>query len=239
MSLFASLLPSVGKAVVGGIAGKIFGGGKPQRTSNSVDYKKLVRSAQAAGFNPLTALRNGGAGQYVADAIGQGIDTYFNRDQVAADKELQRLEIDLRKEELTELRNRNQSIAKGADYGYRIPQKPSLVVGDARDVSQDLNGDGVLPRSRGSGPTSGPTHAGYLEPPARDIYNLYVEVYDSQTGHWITIPNPDLMDAGPVESAYAMGILGAADIAQNGLGLGGVGSIPTFNQSKRKTRPRK
>ena len=34
---------------------------KNEEVVNRVDYKRMVRDAEAAGFNPLTALRNGGA----------------------------------------------------------------------------------------------------------------------------------------------------------------------------------
>ncbi|TLX08081.1 hypothetical protein [Rhizobium sp. MHM7A] len=51
------------------LLGGLFGSKKPKKektqttTTNvsSVDYQKMVDSARAAGFNPLTALRNGGA----------------------------------------------------------------------------------------------------------------------------------------------------------------------------------
>lgn len=40
----------------------MFGGSdKDQTVTNRVDYKRMVKDAEAAGFNPLTALRNGGA----------------------------------------------------------------------------------------------------------------------------------------------------------------------------------
>nr|WP_321483031.1 hypothetical protein [uncultured Cohaesibacter sp.] len=45
-----------------GFASKLFGSKEKTHTvSNTVDYKALVRNAEAAGFNPLTALRNGGS----------------------------------------------------------------------------------------------------------------------------------------------------------------------------------
>lgn len=46
-----------------GLLGKIFGSDKEQQSSR-VDYKQLVADAEAAGFNPLTALRAGGAAGY-------------------------------------------------------------------------------------------------------------------------------------------------------------------------------
>ena len=46
------------------ILGRVLGGGK-QETTSSVDYVKLVKNAEKAGFNPLTALRNGGAAGFM------------------------------------------------------------------------------------------------------------------------------------------------------------------------------
>lgn len=56
-----------------------------------VDYAKLRRDAEAAGFNPLTALMAGGgagyqrdfnpamsSGQFIAEAVVRGLDTAFN-----------------------------------------------------------------------------------------------------------------------------------------------------------------
>lgn len=55
------------------------------------------------------------------------------------------------------------------------------------------------------------------QPPKSESYNLYVDVYDQKTRRWVQIPNPDLMDAGPVEMATGMATIGAADAAQNGV----------------------
>lgn len=44
-----------------GAVGSLFGGSKKQETTSSVDYKKMAREATEAGFNPLTAIRNGGS----------------------------------------------------------------------------------------------------------------------------------------------------------------------------------
>lgn len=46
-------------SLIGGIGA--LGGGGSNEVVNRVDYKRLVKDATAAGFNPLTALRNGGA----------------------------------------------------------------------------------------------------------------------------------------------------------------------------------
>lgn len=43
-----------------GLIGSLFGK-KKQKTESTVNYQQMVASAEAAGFNPLTALRNGGS----------------------------------------------------------------------------------------------------------------------------------------------------------------------------------
>lgn len=49
--------------ILSGIAGigGLFKKDKPQKVENEVDYVKMVKNAEAAGFNPLTAIRNGGS----------------------------------------------------------------------------------------------------------------------------------------------------------------------------------
>lgn len=44
-----------------GLLGSIFGGKKKQKVETTIDYRKMAASAAAAGFNPLTAIRNGGS----------------------------------------------------------------------------------------------------------------------------------------------------------------------------------
>lgn len=45
-----------------GLVGSLIGGkDKPQTVTSHVDYARMVRDAEAAGFNPLTAIRNGGS----------------------------------------------------------------------------------------------------------------------------------------------------------------------------------
>lgn len=52
----------IGELITGGLGliGSLFGK-KKQTTTSSVDYQKMVNEASAAGFNPLTAIRNGGS----------------------------------------------------------------------------------------------------------------------------------------------------------------------------------
>lgn len=41
--------------------GSLFGKGEEQKTTTEVDYVKMAANAEKAGFNPLTAIRNGGS----------------------------------------------------------------------------------------------------------------------------------------------------------------------------------
>lgn len=76
MAIFEALIGGA-TTLLGGLFGK-----KKQKTETTIDYVKMAREAQKAGFNPLTALRNGGSAGFtstvhhpglsgVADAVGQ------------------------------------------------------------------------------------------------------------------------------------------------------------------------
>ncbi|RUW86529.1 hypothetical protein EOA35_35565, partial [Mesorhizobium sp. M8A.F.Ca.ET.023.01.1.1] len=49
----------------GSLLSGLFGGGD-QETTSHVDYKRMVTDAEAAGFNPLTAIRNGGSAGFTS-----------------------------------------------------------------------------------------------------------------------------------------------------------------------------
>ncbi|UIB81374.1 DNA pilot protein [Flyfo microvirus Tbat2_88] len=54
--MFGGIL-SAGASLLGGL----FGGKKKQTTTTEIDYVKMAKNATKAGFNPLTAIRNGGS----------------------------------------------------------------------------------------------------------------------------------------------------------------------------------
>ena len=47
----------------GSILGSLFGG-KKEKSENQINYKDMAKDAEEAGFNPLTAIRNGGSAGY-------------------------------------------------------------------------------------------------------------------------------------------------------------------------------
>jgi hypothetical protein len=102
-----------------------------QRANQFVD---LRAAAEKGGFNPLTALMaTGGSGfqpqpqgpklgtgDFIADALSRGADSYFNTIDRKAIEETDNLRREMMREELKDLKRRN-TIPKGG-YGYSIPK---------------------------------------------------------------------------------------------------------------------
>ena len=128
MSILGSI---IGPAI--GALGSVLGGRKT--TKSSVDYVALRKNAEKAGFNPLTALQNGGSAGFarvsgppalssteaIANVLGTAADTWFNRDKVAADAEKEALELALMRQELANLQKPSE-VVRDRDFGYSIPQ---------------------------------------------------------------------------------------------------------------------
>lgn len=94
--------------------GSLFGGDDDdeEKTETTIDYKKMARMAEQAGFNPLTAIRNGGSAGFTTtthpglsamdrfgsafQTIGNALASYDARSDERADLELriQRAELD-------------------------------------------------------------------------------------------------------------------------------------------------
>ncbi|MER8365964.1 hypothetical protein [Mesorhizobium sp. M1378] len=101
-------LISAGASLIGGLFGD------DEETTTTVDYDAMVRNAEKAGFNPLTAIRNGGsagfttthhpalsAGSFISDALGKvgnAISSYDPTAKATAD-----LEYKIRQETLANL----------------------------------------------------------------------------------------------------------------------------------------
>jgi hypothetical protein len=121
-AIVTSAIPSL----IGGIFGK-----KKQQTTTRVDYQYIRNAASKAGFNPLTALKNGGwanatttqpnlsAGQFVSEAMQRGLDTWFNREERAQDRELRAINLELARAELAQLNNTAATLA-GRGFGYDV-----------------------------------------------------------------------------------------------------------------------
>lgn len=130
MGLFSSILGAVAGPIIG-----LFGKKKekPQKTTTTsyVDYAKMARDAQAAGFNPLTALRNGGSAGFsstvttapalssgsfsggVGEALANGISAWASYDPMAEKKA--DLEYQLVQEQLKTVQRMNRQERKSFD----------------------------------------------------------------------------------------------------------------------------
>lgn len=162
MSILGSI---IGPAI--GALGSVLGGRKT--TKSSVDYVALRKNAEKAGFNPLTALQNGGSAGFarvsgppalssteaIANVLGTAADTWFNRDKVAADAEKEALELALMRQELANLQKPSE-VVRDRDFGYSIPQVTTST-GSAHDAPSPPLAS-RLPVSSGSPVLHGPVN---------------------------------------------------------------------------------
>lgn len=190
--LFGASTSTVGGALAAGIGTSLVSGllqkDQKQITQNTVDYEQMRASAEAAGFNPLTALKNGGtagfststttvpalsSSQAIKQAIGKGVETWFNRDQIMRDAERDRLELDLMRAELKGI-NEASAVVRDRDFGYSIPhavQKAGVdYAAPSRPALAPVSGHGVGPDASvaGGGPSSRVAGADIAHSPSWD-----------------------------------------------------------------------
>lgn len=185
---------SIGGAIGSAIDGRSRGG---NTTTSRTNFKQLRDDAEAAGFNPLTALRStGGAGnvttitnpilgskKLIGDIIGGGISAAIDFDPF--EKERQNKREDLQDQLLAAELQRIQA-ETGKLKNTMFPPK-------AVKFGFDENGN-----------------------PLRDKVNLRIDVFDDKTGRTSSIINPDITESGPVETVTGLTMIGGADLVQNG-----------------------
>lgn len=199
MGLFSSILGAVAGPVLG-----LFKKDKPQVTQNRVDYKQMVKDAQAAGFNPLTVLRNGGSAGFStqvhhpalssggwADALATGINAFASYDPMAEQREM--LEYNIVQEQLKQLQRGNANAARRNSFNV-----PSF-----SGVSGMRSAGGFVAPSRsaavGTGSTAGKdVWAGTVFEPFLSSHPNYppAQVAEDELGE-------------PISWAYGVGKLGA------------------------------
>lgn len=106
-------------AVAGPLISGLFGQKKAPQTTTTVNYRKLRDAAIKGGFNPLTAIRNGGAAGFTttthpalsrAPAVGQAISnlgTVLANQPSQADIRRDKLEYQILEKQLENLRTRS------------------------------------------------------------------------------------------------------------------------------------
>lgn len=192
----------VGPAItaVGGVISSLFGGKK--KTDNRVNYQQMVADAEAAGFNPLTVLRNGGSAGYMQTAhpglssgevIGQALGNVGNFladfDPYADDKR----ELASRLAE-AQIANLNASTAT---MFPPAPGKPgSFNVPSWAAANTEQRPSGRAGRLSASGPITSAVLDGYTYRGSGEggaIEDMWV-VYRQPDGTYVRAPNPNLPD---------------------------------------------
>ncbi|MES0175724.1 hypothetical protein [Mesorhizobium sp. M0006] len=188
------------------ILGSLFGG--DEETTSHVDYKRMVRDAEAAGFNPLTAIRNGGSagftsthtpGNGLSAALSTAGNFLMNFDPMAdtkREKEFALLD--------AQVRNLN---AESGFYNTRATASGPV---KARPGTAGLTG-GALPPV-----------ASWFDPPApiagKEPLPVWVPGVD-RDGKKMWIPNPD----GPDIEQLGFGLVSRAQSGWEAFGRAAVG----------------
>lgn len=172
--------PILGGIIKGGLSllGGLFGGKKT--TTTRTDFLQLRKDAEAAGFNPLTALKaTGGAGnttvrhpglasgEALAIALGEGFDSWAAYDPHAVERG--RLEVELMRKQLGQLQAPNPAAVRAGFLD--VPQATKVPVRSPRH-SADMIPAPTAPLQLGSEelrPASGIA-------PAQDYEDRYGDV---------------------------------------------------------------
>lgn len=150
-ALTAGLASGLGSAV-SGLLGGLFG--KKKSSAQGVDYAKLRRDAEAAGFNPLTALLAGGGAGYqrefnpelssdafIAEAVTRGLDTVFNRAFSGTDPAVQQVQ---HREQQKQASGLQKLVGTPGAFGYHLTdQRPfgSAVTHSGPKLTAKVGGD--------------------------------------------------------------------------------------------------
>lgn len=139
-----ALAGGIGKSIIGSLATTAIQGYAAKKQAEaeraqsledtSLQYMRLRDAAELGGFNPLSVLRAGGSGipnptpalsskAFVADALGAGVKTFFNGDQMRRDIERDALEKALMREELRAMQSQGRAVTSSSmQFGFGIPQ---------------------------------------------------------------------------------------------------------------------
>ncbi|RVC62293.1 hypothetical protein EN759_27875 [Mesorhizobium sp. M00.F.Ca.ET.038.03.1.1] len=225
----------------GSLLSGLFGSDK-QETTSHVDYARMVRDSEAAGFNPLTAIRNGGSagftstttpGNPVGGALSRVGDwlTNFNPFEDAERSQRSRL-LDAQIANLNAetgnllhtVPSRHGPIASGAG----VRNAPASLSrgwenGPPVTVLGQLTGNPIYGPSAGSMPGGGATSKGnaalssYTPPPLKDGKLSNTPWLDSFTNGWVR-HDPTTPDMAGFEDAYGDSEIGST--IAGGISLG-------------------
>lgn len=207
----------IGELITAGASlfGSIFGK-KKQKVETTVDYVKMAQSAQAAGFNPLTALRNGGSAGFTTttsptiSAIPEALGNLGGILGNALEKKLDPIEAKKRELDTALVDAQLRSLKQGPQVPGRFYQ-PRTYTGTK--VSQQL-----VPRLGASSSKQAASVAGAMvNPVGYDVNQAQLTKFGSQ-GYWHNFPY--LPDASAVEDSngeVAGAVYGVAKVPVDGV----------------------
>lgn len=201
--------------------------------SKNRDLSKLRKSAEKAGFNPLTALRSGAGNfqsntaimpsmsgyQFAVEAMGQGIQSAIQWKQTYAERALD-----------TMLKT-YQVKSMQADIALTQAQLKNLGVKSKQTTAMEvplLDSDGTPMLDDEGQPM-------FMHALNQEVQPMWIAVRNPVTNKVFGYPNPELADMGPAEFATFLGLTGlfekhAADgssFSWKGLGIP---AMPRFNR---------
>lgn len=141
------------------------------------------------------------------NSLGEGIADAFASYEEAKMREQ---EYALRKTQLEIEQQRASELMQRATMRPIVGGVYSNEVGAGREAHVASGGSSVprAPRIASSGAVDSPPSAGGLPAAVKpETYPLWVDAYDQKTKSYVQIPNPDLMDTGPVEAATGLGAI--------------------------------
>lgn len=155
--MIGAILSAAAPSIVSGLFGS-----NDQTTTSTVDYEQMVQSAEAAGFNPLTALRNGGSsgfsttttsaqlssGKFIADALGKGYEAFKDEKNAARNAEIERIELDTMRQNLKNLQLQEKAYTQ-PNFGFAIPRVEQYT---GQHESNSISDKGVSPTVTVSNP---------------------------------------------------------------------------------------
>ncbi len=203
---------TIGATIFGGLS-SLFGK-KKQKVTNEVDYVKMRDNAEAAGFNPLTALRNGGSAGFTttsSPSLSSAPEVLSNIGGLLGQAFLDKPDpIEAKKREIDTILVDRQ--LRQLKEGPQLPgsfHTPRTFEGVK--VSQQLT-----PRmGQASSKNAASVPANFIGPPSPSQFvkdnkglDLYVPVYDRFNNKVHYFPNPDLPDADQMV-VPSIGIVGS------------------------------
>lgn len=196
-------------SLLGGLFGK-----KKQQTTTKVNYRDMVAEAEAAGINPLTAIRNGGSAGFTtttAPTVSAMPEILGNLGGVlgnALDKKLDPIEAKRREIDTILLDRQLGQLKMGPELpaSFKTP----------RTYTGVKNSQQLAPRVGPSATQkSASVPANFIGPPSPQQFvkdnkglDLYVPVYDRFNNKVHYFPNPDLPDADQMV-VPSIGIVGS------------------------------